>query len=257
MKLKEKIRNHEKTIGMHVNLSDISVAYMAGLAGFDFIWIDMEHNNLSVEKLMGHIIAVRAGGTDVIVRVPQDDLTFTKKILEMGPDGIIFPMVHNAGEAERLIGSTLYPPAGSRGFGPMGAVDYGYKNALEYVRSQPDDLCRFIQIENTEVIGDLDRVTQNPYIDGYIWGPCDFSGSIGEMLNVFGENETACIRAVTERLHEAGKYVGLSTGDTDADILQHWHDLGIDMISAGADFGFVQQMCLQTRKTLERIHKNA
>ena len=101
--LKQKILNGEKIIGTHINFSDPSVGRIAGLAGFDYIWIDTEHNYISFESLLSQIITVRSTGTDVIVRVPQDDLTATKKVLEMGPDGIVFPMVRSAEEARAAI----------------------------------------------------------------------------------------------------------------------------------------------------------
>ena len=84
---------------IYINFCDPSVGRIAGLAGYDFIWIDMEHNYISFESLLALVIAVKSAGTDVIVRAPQDDLTATKKIIEMGVDGIIFPMVKTAEEA--------------------------------------------------------------------------------------------------------------------------------------------------------------
>ena len=36
--LKEKIKNKEKTIGMYVQLSDISISRTAALSGYDFVW---------------------------------------------------------------------------------------------------------------------------------------------------------------------------------------------------------------------------
>ncbi len=75
---------------MHINCNDVAVARIAGLAGYDFVWIDLEHSNMSLEILLADIIALKSGGTDVIVRVPQNDLTVTKKVMEMGVDGIYF-----------------------------------------------------------------------------------------------------------------------------------------------------------------------
>lgn len=255
MSLKEKIKNHEKTIGMHISLNDVATARIAGLAGYDFIWIDLEHSNLSLENLLSHMIAVKAGGTDVIVRVPQDDLTFTKKVLEMGPDGVIFPMVKSAEHAKRVIDWTLYPPYGSRGFGPQHATKYGFDDVNEYIAGTCDNMCRFIQIEHIDAVNDLERIVQNPYIDGYIFGLNDLSGSIGELGRVFDPNTTALIRKSMDIMKSAGKYIGLSTGDTSDQTLQHWHDMGIDMISAGADFEYLQKMALANRINLERIHK--
>lgn len=253
--LKEKIVNGEKTIGMHINLCDISVAKIAGLAGYDFIWIDMEHSYLPFEKLLGHIIAIQATGTPVIVRAPQDDLTATKKIMEMGVDGIIFPMVNTAEDADRLIASTLYPPYGNRGFGPMNAIDYGFKSPKEYTSNNHKDMCRFIQVEHRNGIEDLDKIMQNPYIDGYIIGPFDLSGSMNRLCDVFSDEVSGMIQSVVDKLHKAGKYVGLSTGDNSETTLKHWHDMGIDMLSAGTDYEFLRVMAIENRNRLEKIHK--
>lgn len=84
---------------------------------------------MSLQTLLSQIIAVKSTGTAVVVRVPQDDLTATKKILEMGPDGLIFPMARNQEEIDRIVATSLYPPYGTRGFGPINANDYGFQDA--------------------------------------------------------------------------------------------------------------------------------
>lgn len=252
--LKEKIQNKEKTIGMHINLNDVTVGRIAGLAGYDFIWIDMEHSYLSYEGLLNLVIAVKSGGGQVIVRAPQDDLTATKKILEMGVDGIIFPMVKTAEDANRLISYTLYPPHGVRGFGPMNAIDYGFKDVGNYVHTHHKTMCRFIQIEHIEAVRNLDDLIKNDYIDGYIVGANDLSGSMGMLGDVFSEEVTSIINEIVTKLKAAGKYVGISTGDFSESTLKHWHEMGFDMISAGADFDFLREGLKQNRETLKRIH---
>ena len=82
--LKSKIQRKENTIGTLINLNDVAVSRIIGLAGYDFAWMDLEHSYMSLESLMAHVFALHASGTAVVVRVPQDDLTFTKKVLEMG-----------------------------------------------------------------------------------------------------------------------------------------------------------------------------
>lgn len=254
--LKQKILNRERIIGTHINFSDPSVGKIAGLAGYDFIWIDMEHNYISFESLLAQILAIQSTGTPVIVRAPQDDLTATKKILEMGPDGIVFPMIRSAQEANRIISNTLYPPYGRRGFGPMNAVGYGAKDVLSFVRNNHKTMCRFIQIEHVDAVKNLDEIMKNEFIDGYIIGANDLSGSIGELCNVFGDNTTALIKEAISKLKAAGKYIGLSTGDLSQDVFKHWSDMGIDMISAGADFDFLTAGMKKNRELLEIAHKN-
>ena len=253
--LKEKIKTGKKTIGMHVSLSDPISAKIVGNAGFDFIWVDLEHSPVGFTTLLNHITAIKAGGTDVIVRVPQDDLTYTKKVLEMGVDGIIFPMIRSAKQANEVISWTLYPPEGTRGFGPMGAVDYGNKTTADYIVENKRDLCRFIQIEHKDAVDDLDDIIKNPYIDGYIFGPCDLSGSYGIPGQVFSDKITGVIKDTVRKLHNADKYVGLSTFDIEPDILKFWHDLGIDMLSAGSDYDFIRRVANFNLKNLTDIFK--
>ncbi len=254
--LKEKIKNRSKTIGTHINLRDVAVARIAGLAGYDFIWIDLEHSYLSLDDLFAHVLAIRSTGTPVIVRVPQDDLTYTKKVIEMGVDGIIFPMIRSAEQANKLIAATLYPPYGNRGFGPMGAVDFGFNDAREYTHDTVDHLCRFIQIEHVDAVNDLEEIIKNEYIDGYIFGPNDLSGSINEICDVFEKGTTELIKKTVSVLKKADKYIGLSTGDTSEKVFEYWRTMGIDMLSAASDFGILQSGFSENRKRLESVCKS-
>lgn len=254
--LKEKIQKREKTTGMYVQLSDISISKIAGMAGYDYIWVDNEHSYMTNETLLGHILALKSTGTPVVVRVPQDDLTETKHVLEMGVDGIIFPMVRTAEEADRLIANTLYPPLGTRGFGPMNANAYGFQNAMEYRTQSDSQLCRFIQIEHKDAIENLEQIIKNPYIDGYIFGPNDLSGSYGMLGDVFSDKITGIIRDAIEFLHKNGKYVGIASGGYSEETLRHWSGLGADMLAGGADFDFLRDCAKQNCRNLEKIHKN-
>ncbi len=255
MTLKEKIKNGENIVGMHLNFSDPAVGKILGQMGYDFIWIDMEHSYLSFESLHAQILAIQGAGTPVIVRAPIDDLTYTKKIIEMGPDGIIFPMIHSAEDANRVLSYTLYPPYGVRGFGPMNAVGFGFKDIKEYVDTNHEDMCRFIQIEHVDAVKDLDNIMKNPFIDGYIVGANDLSGSINELMNVFGDNTTALIKETLEKLEKNGKYACISTGDGSEATIKHWHDMGFKMISAVADFDLLVLGAKKNLETLKKIHK--
>lgn len=254
--LKQKIKNKEKIIGMYVQLSDISIARIAALAGYDFVWVDTEHSYMSYETLLGHIMAIKAEGVPVIVRAPQNDLTATKKIVEMGVDGIIFPMIRSVEEANEVISNVLYPPYGKRGFGPMNAIDYGFKNAFEYTKNAIENLCCFIQLEHKDAIDCLDEIIKNEYIDGYIFGPNDLSGSYNVLGDVFGEKVTEVIKNTTEKLHSANKYVGIASGGYKTEILEHWSNFGVEMLVAGADFDFLRDGALNNRINLEKIHKS-
>ncbi|MGI6432431.1 MAG: HpcH/HpaI aldolase family protein [Sphaerochaetaceae bacterium] len=233
---KAKFTNRELIKGMHTTLSDASVTEMCALVGFDFIWIDTEHSALDYYTLQTHLIAAKAGGTHSLVRIPWNDPILAKRVLEMGPDGIIFPVINTAEELDAAMKSTLYPPHGTRGFGPVRAVKYGLSSADEFINKESLDMVRCVQIESAKAVENLPQMVKNPWVDCFIFGPCDLSGSIGELNNVEGKRTQDLLKKAIDILQKANKSIGVSFGSTSADVIKGWHDMGINMVSAGTDY---------------------
>lgn len=250
--LKEKVNSNDEICGMLVTLADPSVCEMVGYLGYDFIWVDMEHSYLSCKDVFIHANAARATGTPIIVRVPQHDLSFTKRILETGVEGIIFPMVHSASEAEELLSYTLYPPRGDRGFGPQRAIRYYLDDANEYAHDGHLKLCRFIQIEHFGAVDDIEKIAQMPYLDGVFFGPNDLSASIGRIGDFYCEENMALIKRSIEVLKKYGKAIGVALGAADEKTLAFWRDLGINILVAGQDYGMLQMTALENVKRLKK-----
>lgn len=252
--LKKKIQQGKKTCGTILNVCEVCASDIFSRIGYDFIWVDFEHSHISYEDILVHTTVAQSNGTPVIVRVPQNDLTATKKVLEMGISGIIFPMMKTVKEVNDVIEASLYPPNGSRGFGPMAAVKYGLDDANRYVKTANKDICRFIQIERKEIIEDLDEIMKNEFIDGYIFGPNDLSGSINDFLNVYDEKTTKLMERVMKKLKENNKYIGIATGSSDKAVIEHWSNMGADMICSGDAVGFLTQGAVNMFSTLKEVH---
>ena len=103
---------------------------------------------MDYRTLLSCISVIRARGVPVIVRAQTGNYAHTKRILEMGVDGIIFPNIATEEEARAAIASCLYPPEGVRGFGPLGAADYGFRDTDTYIRESGGVLAIFLQILN-------------------------------------------------------------------------------------------------------------
>lgn len=232
-------RLHEDLVGTHISMTDSIVSEIIGQMGFDFVWIDSEHSENNCTSIRNHITAINAGGTPAVVRVPRNDYNFLKHILEMGPQGIVFPMVNTPEEAEQCMKFCTYPSYGIRGFGPLRTVRYGLDDMNEYIRKSNDLLCRFIQIETKEAVENLPEILKNPYIDGCIFGPCDLSGSIGKLNQIYDEENIALIRRAVDILRKSNKSIGISIGTTDPEQQRFWYDLGIHMISTGTDYDYI------------------
>jgi len=237
--LKRKILACENICGTHVTLNEPVITGILGGTNFDFLWVDTEHTSIGYHDLLRHLTSAGQSGTPALVRVSTHDPNHVKRVLEMGPDGIIFPMIETADEADAAMKSCMYPPLGTRGFGPLRVVRYGFDDVNEHIRSVDANLCRFIQVESALAVKNLPEIVKNPYIDGYIFGPCDLSGSIGELNNVFSANNLALIKAAIAVLKNAHKCIGLSSSSTVPQELPFWHELGINMISSGGDYDYI------------------
>ena len=253
MTTKEKVSAIFPISGTHVNLTDPIVTEIYAALGYDFIWVDMEHTALSCEQVYHHILAAKSGNTPVFVRVPVDDLTITKKVLEMGINGIIFPMVKDAVHAKRLLDNTLYPPYGTRGCGPKGAVRYGIDSEPHFYGEGHLKLCRFVQIELESAALEAKEIAALPYLDGCILGMHDLSGSIGRLGDIFCERNLELATQTIQAFKTAGKTVGVSTFATDSETLKRYQDMGINMISTGADYDYILRSARNTLATLRSV----
>ena len=117
-------------VGTGLNLADPSVAELLASAGFDSVWIDMEHGPLGIETVLSHIMVLRGTDTAPLVRVPVNDLNVIKPVLDLAPAGLIVPQVRTVEAVEAAVAACKYPPVGQRGFGPRRALGYGAVSAL-------------------------------------------------------------------------------------------------------------------------------
>ena len=76
--------------------------------GYDYVWIDNEHAGMTMPMVQNAIVATNAGGCAAFVRVQNHDISNVKPVLEVGTDGIIFPMVNTPQEAEHCVSVCTY-----------------------------------------------------------------------------------------------------------------------------------------------------
>jgi len=106
-----KVRSGELVVGAHVFFAHYEITEAFGWMGYDFVWIDGEHSAFDREKILQNIIAANSGGTASFVRVAWNDPILIKPILEMGPDGIILPMIYTAENGSSSGSGCLHLPA--------------------------------------------------------------------------------------------------------------------------------------------------
>ena len=233
-RFREKIKAGETPFGLFITMSDMSVCEMAGLAGYDFVWIDAEHGPLDRQEIFRLILAAQAGGAAAVVRVPGTDPFIVKAILDMGPDGIIFPFINNAEIARRAMQSCCYPPDGIRGQGPIRAIQYGLLDEGEYIKDHKNRTLRICQIETVEGYENLDEIMAVNGIDSLFIGAADLSRSIAGKYPNGEKTLDEIYDDICRRVRSKGIILGAAGGTTRKDVLP-LIEKGVQWLVCGQD----------------------
>lgn len=192
--LKNALRQHKPLIGTLITTASPEVAEVLALAGFDWLFIDLEHGSLSIQDAQRAIQAV-AGRSFAVVRVPDATAENVKRVLDTGCDGIIAPHVNTADEACRIVSLAKYPPEGERSAGLGRAQGYGL-NFADYISSANSQTVVILQIEHKDGVANVDEILQVWGIDALFIGPYDLSGSMGILGQVSDPRVLSAIQQV-------------------------------------------------------------
>ncbi len=237
--LREKLARGELIIGGHVFLTDPEVTESLGMHGFEFVWIDAEHSAFDKGEILAHVVAAAAANTASFVRVPWNDPVLVKPVLEMGPDGIILPMVSSAEEARAAVAACRYPPAGVRGFGPRRANAYGAIDTKEYLAHADERLLKIMQIEHVRAVENLEEILAVAGVDLIIVGPNDLSASAGHLGDTRHPEVIALYDEIERTAKRMHKPFGVSLGAGDRESIEDWVRRGVALIGCGDDLSYL------------------
>lgn len=178
MSLKQKLKNKELTIGSWVTIGHPSVVEIMANAGFEWLVIDIEHTSIDLTMVQILISTIQSKGLKALIRVSKNEEVVIKRVLDMGADGIIVPMITNADDAQKAVDYAKYPPIGKRGVGLFRAQNYGL-SFNEYKKWVNDELVIIAQVEHYLAAENIESIITTEGIDGIIIGPYDLSGSLG------------------------------------------------------------------------------
>ncbi|WP_441234519.1 HpcH/HpaI aldolase family protein [Bradyrhizobium sp. 930_D9_N1_4] len=197
MRFKERVRAGSKMIGAWSLTGSADVVEIMAMAGFDFIVIDHEHGQGSIESAASQLRSLKDTGCAGIVRVPSNDPIYIKRVLDIGVDGLMVPNIGDKAAAERAVAACRYPPAGTRGaFSGMRANRYGLDTS--YHQGANDAITVIVQIESRDAVGNIADIARVDGIDAMFIGPRDLSASLGK-LNRFDDSEVSGVITQAER----------------------------------------------------------
>ncbi len=175
--IRQKLKQGKPSVGSWMQIPHSSVAEILGHSGYDWIAVDLEHGSISAHQLPDLFRALELGGTLPLVRLAQGCSKDCKQALDAGAGGVIIPMVENAGQLQKVIEASQWPPAGSRGVGFSRANLFG-KNFTEYAKEAQSPLV-VAQLEHIMAVENLEEILSVKGLDALFIGPYDLSASMG------------------------------------------------------------------------------
>jgi len=230
-RFKARLKNREKLIGTLITLPAPELSEIAAGAGFDWLFLDMEHGQLDAAGVQ-RIAQALGDLCPCLVRLPANDEMWVKKILDIGVAGLIFPHLNTAEEAEALVHWCRYAPQGTRSVGISRAHGYG-RRFDEYLSKANADTTLVAQIEHIDAVRNIDWILEVPGIDAAFIGPYDLSASMGKPGRVADPDVREAVALVRNACAKRNLPAGIFARD--ADTASRALSEGFTFVAAGMD----------------------
>ena len=206
--LRKALLEGRPVIGATVTVPNVDTALTLANAGFDFLWIEMEHGPITLESLRTILLATRGAKAVPLTRVPANESWLAKRVLDEGSLGVVFPFTSTRELAERAVASCRYPPLGVRGFGPGFALSRYGMGAADYVRFANENVLVVVIIEQKEAVENIEAIAAVPGIGVLFVGVNDLSYSLG----VGGRITDPVVEEALSKILDAGRRHGVPVG---------------------------------------------
>lgn len=211
----------------------------AAHAGFDCIWLDMEHRDFGARDIQSLLVHSHLHDIDILLRAPTLEKIRLYRFLEDGATGLLIPHVNTAERARMLVDAVKFPPLGDRGLDGAGLdADYLVESGVDYVQHANAETFLVVQIETPEAVRNVEEIVSTPGVDGLFVGP----GDLGLRLKQGNSEWTleSAFARVAEVCRKHGKAWGTPVGSPED--LRRRQSQGGQLLNYGGDFGAMMTM---------------
>jgi 4-hydroxy-2-oxoheptanedioate aldolase len=250
---KEKLSRGEPVYSMTVRLvRTVDIAAIASTAGFDSVYIDLEHSSFSLEAAGQICMACNSLGVTPLVRVPGLDPSFIARVMDSGAMGIIVPGVESADEARVAVRAVKHVPLGERSLaGAAPQLNYRTFPAEQVIRELDQASMVVAMIESQAGLDAVDAIASVDGVDVVLVGANDLSVALG----VAGQMDSPEVHDAYVRVIEAcrakGKTVGIGGLGGRPDLIRRYLELGARYVSTGNDISFLSAAAAQKRQQFD------
>lgn len=251
---REKLSKGETVIGCGLQCyRSPEIARTFAAAGFDYVFIDMEHGSYDLETAQDMIAAANGSGITPIVRVGELLYSLVARLLDSGAQGIILPRVEDPKILAEALSWMRFPPMGKRGYGVNTTmIGYEARGFKEIIEHQNRNTLAVVQFETRLAMERADELLSIPGMDIAMVGPADLS----IVLGIPGEFDNPLLVSTVERLigqcNRHGVVPGIQTRSTA--MAKAWVERGMRFVGAGAEHGLLLEKAKETVGALRVAH---
>jgi 4-hydroxy-2-oxoheptanedioate aldolase len=250
---KDKLASGEVIASMIVRLTrGIEIARIAKTAGFDSLYVDMEHASFSLETTGQICMAALAAGVTPLVRVPG--VGDVSRVLDAGALGVIAPHICSAAEARAYVATAKFPPLGERSAaGPLPHLHYHSFPVAEADAAMNAATLLVVQFESEEALTKADEIVSVDGVDMVLIGSNDMLAGWG----LAGQYDHPRLRAAYAKTIEVcrrhGKHVGVGGLSSRPQLAAEFVKMGARYVSTGTDLGFLLAACTAKAKEVREM----
>jgi 2-keto-3-deoxy-L-rhamnonate aldolase RhmA len=159
---KQKLMEGKPIIGGTVSSPDPNIYCAMANAGYDYLWIEMQHSPLTYSDVAKMIWACRGSQAMPFIRVPDATESDIQKATDIGAVGIIVPTVDTVEKAEAAVKWSKYPPEGRRS---QGGGQYGALWGSDYRQTINANMLVVVMIETPVGTDIADKIAAVPGVD--------------------------------------------------------------------------------------------
>lgn len=244
-RVKQALKRNQPVVGTLLNeVRSPGFIWMLANAGFDFVFIDMEHGTYDLSTVADMIKVARLADIVPLVRIPDLAYHLVSTTLDAGAMGLMLPRVETRVQVQQFISYMRYPPLGVRGATTMlGHTDYQTVDPFALADHLNDQTLAVIQIERSMAVANIDEVITVPGVDVALVGPLDLAISLRA-----DATNTLDLDGAIQRVIAAGHKHGVATGIYGAEptAVLPWQQRGMTMLLCNSDLGFFNNGAQQT-----------
>ncbi len=239
---KQRLEAGELAIGVGLRQArTVDTGKIFATCGFDWLFVDMEHNSMGVDTATQICVAAQDAGITPIVRVPGHQHFHATRLLDGGAQGIVVPHVDTVEAAARMVEQCKYPPLGHRSVtGSLPQLGFQPTPLADMTASINDATLLVIMLETPEAIGNADAIAALPGVDVLLVGCSDLGMEMGIPGQPDHPDIAAALKAVCDACDKHGKHAGLG-GVYSPPLMQRYIEFGMRFVLAGSDLSFMMQ----------------